>query len=255
MITQVDHTRTLMANGIGGGDLIWYTVPLVKGCTIEVCYPVRMTLALTAPGPLSGSFFVPISPVETWKIAKANDAYPLTRAVMDQAHNLAIKNGGAVEFVQQQLADLLEYPKYNKKLMATAYGTNYPTSKPSTPFPASQVPSIVSGAHKLWVLSKHPGNYQNPNTVNYGGYTKTTTSRAAGKYLNGSWHVQQHLEGGHHTKWWDYSQLLQLMRNLKGAVHDGTTVAMSLREALLIGHEAVWDEDTNLDQDDLKSLP
>jgi hypothetical protein len=203
-------------------DLDWEEVALPGGATIEVSNPY-----LT-----DSDFWVPVTAREQWALAVKLRAYPLTRAVADQAHMSADADGGAVNYKGLGLGyDFEAFSKYLND--HTTYYNNYNMQ-------------IVSGAHKLWLLSNGPSG-KNPNgmAVNYGFYTKDKSDAdkdPPGKYLTGGWFVRQG-RGTHHNKdYWDYSQLLQFMRNYTDAGGD----EMSLRDALLKGDPAIWDEENKL---------
>ena len=88
-----------------------------------------------------------------------------------------------------------------------------------------------------------------PRAVNWGFYFqlkprqnyKDPTLR--GRYLHKDWQAFQHLGNSHSNEEWDYSQLLQLMRNLKH-FNENTNKweDQVLKQALLDGNPLVWDE-------------
>ena len=61
-------------------------------------------------------------------------------------------------------------------------------------------------------------------------------------------HLQQDRGGAHNNGHWDYSQLLQLMKNLK----DASGKSLDLSAELLAGNPAVWDETQKLQATDLR---
>jgi hypothetical protein len=211
--------KKLLATITKADDLDWEEIPLAGGGTIEVSNPF-----LSDDG-----FWVPVTAREQWTLAVKLRAYPLTRAVADQAHMSADADGGSVTYKGLGLG--FDFESFSKHLNDhTTYENNYNMQ-------------IVSGAHKVWLLSNGP-NGTNPNGmgVNYGFYTKTKgDGDPGGKYLKGGWLVKQS-RGTHHSRdYWDYSQLLQFMRNYST---DGDDV--SLRDALLKGDAALWDEENKV---------
>ncbi len=222
-IVEADKLRRQLLGSItGASDLAWARVSLDGGATIEVSYPY-----------MTNDLWVPVSAQEQWALAVRMKAYPLTRAVADQAHLNADKGGGAVSY--KSWTNLYDFEGFSKYLNDHSnYDTFYSWQS-------------ISGSHKLWLLSNGPGGDPKGHAVNYGFYTKIKSKKEGdgggddgGKYLKG-WYVVQTL-GSHHDKlWWDYSQLLQFMRNytVGGEVTD-------LRAALLNGDAALWDEASKL---------
>jgi hypothetical protein len=178
------------------------------------------------------NWFVPVTKQETWTLARQFEALPLTAAVADHVHNQAL-------VVQKPVSpELKDFPTYCKRLerYASTYGQ-----------------SIVSGAHKIWALSNFGRNKDNNEmpSVNYGFHFALKGSAKqenAGKHrikspLNNA-DVIQGLEDGHNQLWWDYSQLLQLMRAPDGISLRGKR--FTLREALTNGLAPLWDEESPL---------
>jgi hypothetical protein len=218
--------KKLLGTITQAADLDWEEVTLAGGATIEVSNPY-----LTEDG-----FWVPVTAREQWALAAKLRVYPLTRAVADQAHMSADADGGALDYkgLAKGLGVGLDFEAFSKYLNDhTTYYNNYNMQ-------------LVSGGHKLWLLSNGPGG-KNPNgmAVNYGFYTKDKNDAdkdPPGKYLTGGWFVKQG-RGTHHNKdYWDYSQLLQFMRNFSSEDDEELT----LRNALLKGDPAVWDEENKL---------
>src|SRR5690242_4851901 len=64
-------------------DFPWFDVELAKGlCKVQMCNPVVISDG-------GADYYVPVTPQETWALAKDLGVFPLTRAVCDQAHNQA----------------------------------------------------------------------------------------------------------------------------------------------------------------------
>jgi hypothetical protein len=210
----------LLATITNADDLDWEDVTLAGGATIEVSNAYLTT----------DDLWVPVTGHEQWALARKLKVYPLTRAVADQAHMAADDDGGAVVYKPFSGFDYETFSNHLKD--HTTYYNNYNMQ-------------LISGAHKLWLLSNGPGG-RDPNgmAVNYGFYTKNKSDAevaGAGKYLKDGWFAKQG-RGSHHSKdYWDYSQLLQFMRNYSSEDND-----MTLREALLKGDPAVWDEENKL---------
>ena len=199
--------RRELLGQVTANDLDWIRIPLFGGHSIQICAPVR-----------KNNLYVPVTAGETFRFARRFGAFPLSRAVFDQAHN-ARQMGEK----PKSPSNLLDFVTYSQR-MQTSFGDYYGVT-------------ILSGAHKLWVVSSLG------TIVNYGFHRRPISGEPfrGGRYLDrnrfnvvqglGSWHANQ---PGH----WDYSQMLQLMKDLRDP--DGRS--MNLRRALLDGHPAVWDE-------------
>jgi hypothetical protein len=227
-------------------------------CYIDVSEPLFINYVAQGPGILSGEFFVPVTKEDTWRIANANGALPLTRAVADQAHNYALSTANgrastAVEFIAS--APLEDFEKFSRELCGTgvrSHGRDIYKKKVGK--------DLVSGAHKLWVLSAVPGS-KTPKAINYGAYVNRALTpeevRAGGgpggPYLEAGWNVIQACHGAHNSTYKDYSQLLQLMRNLR--IAKDSQEYIPLKQAVKDGLHQVWDEHPNLlSWDDLAGL-
>jgi hypothetical protein len=154
---------------------------------------------------------------------------PLTRAVMDQAHNQGVK----IAFRAQ--GNLLDFENYSRTL-DTLYGPHETTK-------------LVSGGHKLWVLS---GFNTKTRAVNYGFYKVDKQPSLLSPRLKG-WSVIQSLGSRHNEAHWDYSQLLQLMRAGPAFLINGKSQTLS--QAVADGLEAVWDEANKLKTSSLPTPP
>jgi hypothetical protein len=260
-LTELTNTQNLAVNPAPTG-LKWYTVKLDGWAKkngndpkliayIDVSEPLFVTIsaadaAKAKKSVLAGEFFIPVTAADTWRIAKANDALPLTRAVADQAHNQAIAKGTAVGFVGS--APLEDFEKFSKELCGkgtASFGRDIYKKKQGT--------ELVSGAHKLWILSAQPAGAK-PKAINYGGYVNRAITAAeiaggsgpGGPYLTKDpatkgWNVVQAAHGAHYAMYWDYSQLLQMMRRFRMA--PDSTEYIPLKEAVKDGDHRVWDED------------
>jgi hypothetical protein len=218
--------------------LKWHEVDLGFRAKVKVCSPasVRVTyndvkhhkLLFEKPpfdDPERGfRLFVPVTKLDTWKLAQYFEAYPLTKAVSDRAHNRA-------DTKRDKKA-----PEYSAGIRKYCYDfVGYSlTWLNKVGYRHSHNAHLASGAHKLWIMSNTvsarspdcpgapPG--QDPS-VNYGFYD---SDKATGVWQSpASCHNQDH---------WDYSQLLQLMTDFR--VNDRP---VSMTRALLTGHPAVWD--------------
>lgn len=202
---QLTQRRTTLVAGITGADLYWHDVPLRDGFKIKVSSPV-----------FKDGVFVPVTAAETMALARRLQVFPLSRAVMDQAHNFAnqVPKPASPD-------SLYDYVTYTQRLRATPYVTQYGYA-------------LSSGAHKLWVVSA-----RGP-VINYGFYIPRARGELVrcGPNLDPKQNVIQGLGAAHNAQHWDYSQLLQFMSNLR----DASGQAVDLRQALLDKNPAVWDE-------------
>ena len=221
---SLEKLRRLLYESIEESDLKWFDLELrlgdrgtrAKG-VIKVCSPVKV-----------GGFFVPVTAKETWEKAAAFNALPLTRAIADQQNNEAHDKGTFVEFKSQPYnTHLPGFDLYADKLNGTAYEEEY-GKKP------------VSGSHKLWLLS---AKTTHDKAANYGffhrGKRLPESEGRSGSGLYPEYSVVNGLIAGHgFENYWDYSQLLQLMKDFKWK---GKSV--DLRKAICTDHDsAVWDE-------------
>jgi hypothetical protein len=203
--------RRALVGSLSESDLQWIDVSLADGYTIKVCAPVR-----------KNDFYVPVTGPETFTLSRRFGGYPLSRAVFDQLHNA------------YQLADkprspdnLLDFELYSRR-MKEAFGDYYGVT-------------MCSGAHKLWVVSTRG------TIINYGFHKRRARGEPfrGGRYLDSSrFTLIQGLGAAHatHVGHWDYSQLLQIMKDLR----DSSGRAVDLRRALLDGLPAIWDEATKI---------
>jgi hypothetical protein len=202
---ELARRRTALVAAITAADLVWHDVPLREGYRVKVSAPV-----------LKDGLFVPVTAGETWQLARRLELLPLSRAVMDQAHNAARQAG------KQATPDsLFDFVTYTRRLQPTVYGTE-------------RGQALTSGAHKLWVISA-----RGP-VINYGFYIPRVSGELVrcGPTLDPRQNVIQGLGAAHNAAHWDYSQLLQLMTGLR----DASGNAVSLRQALTDRHPSVWDE-------------
>jgi N-acetyl-anhydromuramyl-L-alanine amidase AmpD len=216
--------RSLLIDAIRAEDLKWFTLDLRMGqpddvaasYTVQVCSPV-----------LVSGFFVPVTAQETWDLASRFGAMPLSRAVADQQVNEAVRLGNFVEFSPLNIETHGPgFDAFTDVLKATKYMSGFGNA-------------AVSGSHKLWLISSRTTDAK---PVNYGfhhrGAQLPGSQGAAGPYLQSSYSVVNGLIRAHDwANHWDYSQLLQLMRDLRA---NGEPV--DLRQALLSQNPAVWDE-------------
>jgi hypothetical protein len=225
---EADKFRKSLLDSMREADIFWAKIELEGGASIEVSHPY-----------FKEGCFVPITPKELWEKAAKFKWYPLTRAVADQVHHAAIQKGSAVAYKWWPVEK--DFRGFSRQLnWSTSYGTNYGAPD-----------KVVSGAHKYWLISTWKGDpklpTKDPKAINYGFYEMAPrTGSGPGKYLasDPNWTVRQGLGGRHGSFHWDYSQLLQFMRNFKS--EGGNT---DLSTALLSGHPAVWDEPDNPTRD------
>src|SRR5688572_6351273 len=69
---KFEEARKMLLERITINTLVWKTVKLVGGHSVEVCLPVRVQ------GPNGKMYYVPVRPSETWKFARQFHALPLT---------------------------------------------------------------------------------------------------------------------------------------------------------------------------------
>jgi hypothetical protein len=220
-------------------DLCWIDVPLRGGFTIKVCSPVRLKVSqqelqpvaryLDGPIPAGGLYlYVPVDANETNAFALKWNVLPLTRAVADQAHNAAV-------YVKKP-----EWPppKDAKRRMYDFVGYSQKLQQ-QRGYPLHHGVRLVSGAHKLWVMSaKGP-------VINHGFHAPVSVCRTIpgllcvpNPVLDAPFVAIQNISAKHNARHWDYSQLLQFMTDLRNEKGE----PVDLCGALLNGHAAVWDE-------------
>lgn len=191
-------------------EIVWKKVKLAEGVVLEISEVVR-----------AKEFYLPVRPTEVWQIARSTGAFPLTRAVADQLMNNA---------------SFLPY-RWQPELKDFEQSSFY--------FRNNSYDGITKfGAHKLWVLSKRRG-VDKTRSVNYGFYELSAgQSKGAiyhgGNKLDRKYNPHQGLGGAHDTNWWDYSQLLQLMRSFEPITIDGERLSLGM--ALNAGKSIVSDE-------------
>ena len=218
--------RAALAAKVTSSDFNWFDVTLNYKSSAGT--PATVIVQVSNPVKIDG-FYLPVTAKETFDFAKSFGWLPLTRAVMDQAHNQAVQ----ISFRSQ--GNLLDFENYSTAL-DKVYGPHETTK-------------LVSGAHKLWTLSTF--NTKN-RAVNYGFYKVSKEASPLSPRLKG-WSVIQSLGSKHNEAHWDYSQLLQLMRAGPSFVIDGKTYTLS--QAVADGLEAVWDEGTKLKTSSLPTPP
>lgn len=202
---ELQKRRAALVADITRSDIYWSDVPLAGGYRIQVSAPL-----------MKDDLLVPVTQGEALKLAAQFEVLPLTRAVMDQAHNVAVKVDKP-----QSPSSLFDFVTYSSRLKNTAYYMQFGYA-------------LTSGAHKLWVASS-----RGP-VVNYGFYIPRVRGEMVrcGPYLDPQYNVIQSLGARHNALHWDYSQLLQFMTGLR----DPDGQSMNLRQALLDRNPAVWDE-------------
>jgi hypothetical protein len=224
---MADKFLSDLIDNIQPNDFMWAKIDLGGGASVEVSHPY-----------LAKGIFVPVTAKKHWGLAadfhkKGHDWYPLTRAVADRAHNQAIQKGMAVTF--SGWPTLTDYKGFSKYLLGK-YSKFHGLPD-----------AVCSGGHKYWLLSTGPHGIKADGTpisapvdkkaINYGFYKMAARQGAGpGPYLHAAWSVEQSLGGRHNAHHWDYSQLLQFMRNYQGGKEK------DLRKAIVAGEAAVWDE-------------
>jgi hypothetical protein len=188
--------------------------PVIHQVSIRVSEPVSV--------PFEGTtYYVPVTPPETFSLAKACGAVPLTRAISDRAFN---KDGyfKRTTLDANKTADKPDFVRF-AKFMETKY------------LPQRTL-KLVSGAHKIWMLSAAG---KAGRGVNHGFHIPKAEYKHSlpTPSLDPAWSVIQNQNADHDKDWWDYSQLLQMMKDL---TVDGKKV--DLLDAIESGHAAVWDE-------------
>jgi hypothetical protein len=227
-LPTLSKLRDKLIAALEPSDLKWFTLELKQGSRIG---PAEYSIQVCSPLMVE-DFFVPVTAKETWDLADKFDALPLTRAVADQQVNEASLNGFFIEHKAQHWRDEIRaYDIYADTLGATEYKKNYGKS-------------AVAGSHKLWLLSGmlaavHPCNYG----FYHNGKRPDSAEGKKGKYLFPEYSVINGLIQAHDwTGWWDYSQLLQLMKGLK-SLKDGVKDIPDLRGEIRSKNSAIWDED------------
>ena len=201
------HREELLRNDI---EIVWKKVKLAEGVVLEISEVVR-----------AKEFYLPVRATEVWQIARSTGAFPLTSAVADQLMNRAA-------FLAYRLQ-----PEIKDFEQSSIFYRN------------NSYDGITKfGAHKLWVLSKLRG-VDDTKSVNYGFYELSKGQSKDVKYRGGDkldrkYNPKQGLGGRHDTNWWDYSQLLQLMRSFEPITIDGERLSLGM--ALNAGKSIVSDE-------------
>jgi hypothetical protein len=216
--------RNALFDKIRSAKVKWWDVKLANGlCKIKVCSPVYV-LGDHATGEPGKFYYVPVTARETYELAKYFGAFPLTRAVADQLYNQAEVKVGKPPGLDAGVGNQgYDFPK-----ASAYYHQQYTTGEEDS--------DRYAGGHKLWILSSAG------TSINHGFYeTRSATSPAknAGCLDNHYWTIQD-LGPGHPEEHWDYSQLLQLMKEFTGA--DGTPLSTTLVQALKDTNPAIWDE-------------
>jgi hypothetical protein len=192
----------------------------------------RVVKYLDGPAP-EGPFYLypPVNADETYGLALQWNVFPLTRAVFDQAFNVSVYVPPIPWPPQNDAQRMYDFVGYSQKLHL------------QMDYPLHHGVRLVGGAHKLWVLSA------NGPVVNHGLHTTLATCRSnpklacvPGPLLDKRFAPIQQLGTKHDASHWDYSQLLQLMTDLR----DPSGQSVDLRGALLSRHPAVWDEEAKL---------
>lgn len=276
-ITELEALRKTLKNKITEKSFVWKTVclqsiyaglsnsfgfipiPIVTSVFVEVCEVVRVNHE-------GKDFYFPARADETREFAKTFNAFPLTRAVADQLYNQA---GTHLSIHPQsppfkpKTEDPTKDPVYMK-----AHGEKLKDFEEQSDYLGKNNYKGIEdfGAHKLWVLSKFKvGQCAKPEkkntaackadkfTVNYGMYRDKLSSDKPGKNEGGpilkdynpGKRLEQPLGATHDFGHWDYSQLLQLMRDsspIPFRDEAGFITYMDLKTALLNGHPLLWDE-------------
>lgn len=259
-LSQLEQIRASLIKAVHASQLKWFRVKLPDDIIIEVCNPVRVRFVVMVNRPVQSKsptgksitgetqephptlpvdWFVPVTQPQTWEFAKLFNALPLTAAVADHVHNQAMT------VAKPASPELKDFPTYSKRL--DTYTKNYGQN-------------LVSGAHKIWALSNvgHAIGAAKIPSVNYGFYVplhgnsrpeKAPKHRVQSPLVSAD--VIQSLANGHDGFWWDYSQLLQLMRAPDDIFYNRKRY--SLREAVKQGLPPVWDEKEPLHADLLPS--
>jgi hypothetical protein len=186
---------------------------------IKVCSPVFVQAADTQTG-LLRFYSVPVTAAETYWFARHFKAYPLTRSVVRQVHYQTTLQIGRPALDASKPGEGYDLDTSSRFYTSHYYAHNVPNQ-------------IVSGGHKLWILSAVK------TSINHGFYVKTAPGAGTFQVLNnlGAFHDENH---------WDYSQLLQLMKDLTDnngqPMKDSTGATLTLLQALKDKHKAIWDE-------------
>jgi hypothetical protein len=201
----------------------WWDLNLVGGATkISVCAPVYVMGDHSAGDP-GAFYYVPVTARETYELAKYFGAFPLTRSVADQLYNRAevkvARPPGLDASVGDQGYDFEAASKYyHQQYTSGAHDTNR-----------------YAGGHKLWILSAVK------TSVNHGFYKSRDSTQGPNRGdLLPQFGAINDLGAFHDEERWDYSQLLQLMKDLRNG--GDTPFATTMVQALKDTNRGIWDE-------------
>jgi hypothetical protein len=219
--------RDELLKKIDGVSLNWVSVNLkwvddnkvTQTGKIKVCSPVFVQAADPQTG-LLRYYYVPVTAAETYWFARHFQAYPLTRSVVRQVHYQTTLQMGRPALDASKPGEGYDLDTSSRFYTSHYYAHNVPNQ-------------IVSGGHKLWILSAKR------MSINHGFYVQTAPGAKTFRVMNdlGAFHDENH---------WDYSQLLQLMKDLTDSnnqpMKDSTGAPLTLLQALKGKHKAIWDE-------------
>ena len=243
---QLNELRQRLVDSISISDFKWFPLELWYKDKSDGQFKKMGTVRVSSPMMKEG-YFVPVKwgemIVKAKQINKSasdeNQVFPLTRAVFDLMHNAA-RTGRrwsqrkSMPYTEPGIKDFVEYSEYLKS--RTQYVSQYGHA-------------AVSGAHKLYLLTAHGSK----GFGNYGFHILTGTPPDQGKagiFLKDTdSSVINGLLAGHNAEWWDYSQLLQFMKDFRDVLGN----RISLRQALTDGDPAIWDEHVDERTGDVKS--
>lgn len=210
-VKELDEKRRRLLRTVSQSDLVWTQFPLRDDpkqewkdapFTIEVCRVVSKS-----------GLFIPVTADETFCLAAQWKLFPLTSAVMDQVVYGA--NYAPWKFTSNTSPDIFDFEEYSKYLRGTLYSG-----------------AVCVGAHKLWLISGVG------RRINYGLHQKKSGKQNPTRFYGDGWSYIQGEWKDHETQvcHWDYSQLLQLMRNLR--TKNGKR--LSIRKEIKKKNPALW---------------
>lgn len=188
-VGEWDQKRRKLLGSLTLSDLVWVDWPLrddpaqsMKDAPyrIDVCAAVKKS-----------GLFIPVTADETFCLASRWGLFPLTSAVMDQT--AFTSNYVPRKVVSNTVPEIYDFKNYSKYLNGTAYAR-----------------TVCVGAHKVWIISARG------RRINYGFHFRDARQNRTDRYFGKGWRALQWERGGHENDpcHWDYSQLLQFMRNL-----------------------------------------
>ena len=210
-VSELDKKRRKLLESLSLSDLVWTDFPLRDSPKQEwkdAPYRVDVCRVVSKSG-----LFIPVTADEAFCLARQWSVSPLTSAVMDQI--VFGSNYVPAKFAATNSYHNFDFENYSKYLGGTLYTR-----------------AACIGAHKVWLIS---GRGQR---INYGFHYKKKGKINPTKYYGNGWSRHQNEGAVHETDkcFWDYSQLIQFMRNLK--TRDGKS--LNIRNEIEQKNPALW---------------